>query len=490
MRHGFLSVTEAEEASVAQQTQPMQNGSSSSNSHEQMAQLLGNGDHQAAMALASTFCHAEWMMLFQNVMTADQLVAHAVQEQMMAVLEHREKEEEQAEVQQPAAAAAAAATCMTPEDAEGLRQQAIQDANDKIDGAILSILAAQDACGRPVPELQEALRRLKDRTEPLAQGAADAQRLVHRALEGCPPGAEKAIKNADRDVRDIVALRCRACCADPKDRDAFLVKAGEAYEGDLDKEVRAQLLLSAKKLHFGFVSNNQVAAERRGGPRPPRRRHAASSDKKEDTEPMYVPTPDAEHPSDSAFANWNAYGYCLVPAQQASSAGASSSSAAASSSSCACAADPETSSCGIDPVKAIEDFLATEIVRGPEGLHAEADAVLPMQSTSRSSASALPPTSAGQSPDAQYGGYYNGTNMQAFPEFNPYYAAWQAQAQGAEVQYYPFNPQYDPAYNAQAAYYGSAAPAEVPTPQPPRNRRPPQQNSTGSKGSSATHYRL
>ena len=103
----------------------------------------------------------------------------------------------------------------------------------------------------------------------------------------CPLDAEKAVKKADRDVRDVVVLRCRARCTNLKDREGFLEKATEAYDGQLDKEIRAQLLLAyhkdPKNKERGFVSNNQVAAERRGGPRP-RRRRKSKKDSESDAE--------------------------------------------------------------------------------------------------------------------------------------------------------------------------------------------------------------
>ena len=131
------------------------------------------------------------------------------------------------------------------------------------------------------------IKRLQETTEPLGRGAANAQQLIHEVPMRCPPAAEKAVKKADRDVRDVVVLRCRARCTNLKDREGFLDKATEAYDGQLDKEIRAQLLLAyhkdPKNKKRGFVSNNQVAAERRGGPRP-RRRRKSKGDSASDAE--------------------------------------------------------------------------------------------------------------------------------------------------------------------------------------------------------------
>ena len=52
--------------------------------------------------------------------------------------------------------------------------------------------------------------------------------------------------------------------------------------GELDKEVRSKLLLSyhkdRKNQCYGFVSNDQMAADRRAGPRPPRRSAAITAE--------------------------------------------------------------------------------------------------------------------------------------------------------------------------------------------------------------------
>ena len=159
-----------------------------------------------------------------------------------------------------------------------MRQKAREDVEARVDAAVKYIREAEKACGGHEPDLAQARKVLQAQTPPYAQGAAQAQQLIRKVLGTCPTEAEKAVRKADRDVRDIVILRCRACCEDPKDRDGFLVKATEAYNGELDKEVRMQLLLAYHKdptnQKCGFVSNNQVAADRRGGPRPRRRRHS------------------------------------------------------------------------------------------------------------------------------------------------------------------------------------------------------------------------
>ena len=172
------------------------------------------------------------------------------------------------------AAVAAAAVAVPAGDAERMRQEALADAEAKIIVAFESIATAERALGGPHPLLQRARELLLATTLPLAAGAAQAQELVHEVLMTCKAEAKKAVKKADRDVRDVVMLRCRGLC-DIKDRDGFLALAAQAYQKEPDKEATAQLLLSyhkdPKNQNCGFVSNNQVA-NRRNGPRPPRKK--------------------------------------------------------------------------------------------------------------------------------------------------------------------------------------------------------------------------
>ena len=190
--------------------------------------------------------------------------------------------------------APATAVQVPPELAERARREARADAEAKMKAAMESIMYAQQilqACGGDgIADLQRAMELLQADTDPLAQGAAQAQQLVRQVLSNCPAASQKAVKKADRDVRDIVMFRCRAECCDPKDREEFLARAAEAYGGkELDKEewreVRAQLLLSyhkdRKNQKCGFVSNNQIAADRCGGPRP-RRRNRQEHDENEE----------------------------------------------------------------------------------------------------------------------------------------------------------------------------------------------------------------
>ena len=268
-------------AEVPQQALPANGsetaGSPVDNNLGENQEINSDEDMTAVMA---TMSQAEMRMVFEGFvntgsMTDDQ--KQLLKNLMEGVLAQRDAAGAAEEVEAAPNTAAAAASVST-ETAAQMQQKAREDAEAKVAIAVKSIDEAEKACGGHEPDLVAAKNLLQAQTQPLAAGAAQAQRLIHKVLGTCPTEAEKAVKKADRDVRDVVVLRCRAECEDPKDRDGFLVKATEAYNGELDKEVRAQLLLAYHKdptnQRCGFISNNQVAADRRGGPRPRRRRHS------------------------------------------------------------------------------------------------------------------------------------------------------------------------------------------------------------------------
>ena len=238
-------------------------------------ELIANDE--VDVAAGATLCQNEWMMFLQGLIsTNNPMVAEAVHSQMNAIMVHRQESVHATGPLWPSVAAAAMAHAnQNLELAEGMRQRAINEAEGKMQEALASIEAAEQALGRDDEDLQAAREKLKQHTEPFATGAVDALRLIHRLLPGCMASAEKAIKKAARNVRDLVMLRCIACCRDPKNREGFLVIARDAYEGDFDTDSRSQLLLAYKKnatnQKTGFISNNQVAADRRGGPRKKRR---------------------------------------------------------------------------------------------------------------------------------------------------------------------------------------------------------------------------
>ncbi len=160
--------------------------------------------------------------------------------------------------------APATAVQVPPELAERARREARADAEAKMKAAMESIMYAQQIlqdCGDDgIADLQLAMELLQADTDPLAQGAVQAQQLLHQVLLTSPAGAQKAMKKADRDARDIVMLRCRAVCCDPNDRDEYLGRAAAAYGGgELDKEVRSKLLLSYHKDHKNQRCGKQIS---------------------------------------------------------------------------------------------------------------------------------------------------------------------------------------------------------------------------------------
>ena len=201
-----------------------------------------------ADAATTTFSLTEFHIFFHALTISDNDRYSAI----IAVLEHRES----AMVSSRSAAAAPAADddnedeqVLTPED---LRNKAKEDANAKVIEALASIDTAEEACGGLfADEFKLARETLQACTDPLAAGAAAAQNIIHYIMMNCPCGKKKALKKAAQDIRDVVVLRCRALCKDPKDRDGFLEQAARAYGSELDKEVRAQLLLAYHKDRTG-----------------------------------------------------------------------------------------------------------------------------------------------------------------------------------------------------------------------------------------------
>jgi chemotaxis protein histidine kinase CheA len=196
---------------------------------------------------------------------------------------------------QLAVAASIAATANA--NAERMRQLALDGVEATLQEALQNIDEADEACGGNVPNLHEARRLLQAETTPLASGAAEAQRLMHDTIARCHPDVRRAIKKADRYVRDVVVIRARVCCEEP-DRECFLRNVFEAYNYQVPEFVRAQLLHAYHKglseQDGGFQSNAQKDAQRRGAPRA-RRKKKWGNDvaRKKD---------DEDHPADTGGA--------------------------------------------------------------------------------------------------------------------------------------------------------------------------------------------
>ena len=252
-------------------------------------------EDDAAVATFSKREHmAFWHMLRGN---ANPEIAKWMQSELAKFLTHRESDEyvrhrglASASDEYMMYVASAPAVGVPPDLVKRARREAQEDADEKVHSAIESIMYAQEILlncgGAGIGDLQHAMMLLTPHTNPLAQGAAQAQELIHQVLLNCPGHAWKAMKKANNHVKDIVMLRCRAESTNLMSREEFLGSVAAAYGvKELDTEKRRQLLLAYQKdkknQKFGFASNNQIAAKRRGGPRP-RRRNRQEHDENEE----------------------------------------------------------------------------------------------------------------------------------------------------------------------------------------------------------------
>ena len=166
----------------------------------------------------------------------------------------------------------------------------IQEADHKLLGCLATIDQAVTLLRNDIDEghctaltLTELLtaqqKRLRECDWPMARPAGSVQKILHKILKSYADHPDlplrQTLKQAERDLRDIIVLLCRQYMQDPTNRDDFLNHIEEAYGGDVDKGMRAQVLLAYHKQpkppECGFPSCNQILDERRGGPRPRRR---------------------------------------------------------------------------------------------------------------------------------------------------------------------------------------------------------------------------
>ena len=104
--------------------------------------------------------------------------------------------------------------------------------------------------------LVEAQEKLQAKTQPVASGPAEAQQLIHKVLDTCHPEATKKVKEADRQVRDIMVLQCRASQDDyvgnatehTNDRLGFMSQVVEAFAAFKAVPHLPEVLLSYDKL--------------------------------------------------------------------------------------------------------------------------------------------------------------------------------------------------------------------------------------------------
>ena len=108
----------------------------------------------------------------------------------------------------------------------------------------------------------------------LTQIRQSARHLIDAESHAKSPERE-AVKAAERATRDVVVWRC-LCRSNPRDRKDFLATLTAAFGRTLDDDLKAQLLLSHRKIASSviesFPSNGQRATLWWGAPRPRRKR--------------------------------------------------------------------------------------------------------------------------------------------------------------------------------------------------------------------------
>ena len=161
--------------------------------------------------------------------------------------------------------------------AEWAAQQAQESARDEEDVAektreAIDVVTTA-GCGISRTSASLALVRL-DSAAGLLVSLAETART-------CEAEAKPKVKTAERAVRDVFVVRCRAACK-PGDREAFLAVAEKAFpQGDWDLEIRSQILMAVSKIARTkpdtFLSNNQLATASRGRSRKRRARRPRDS---------------------------------------------------------------------------------------------------------------------------------------------------------------------------------------------------------------------
>ena len=168
---------------------------------------------------------------------------------------------------------------LSPDDEYKWQEKAWDDARLQIEEASHNIDAAERELGHTHNQLQRARDIMSDRmlsdstlsVQRLAKHAAKAQGLLSELLDEFEKPKPDAVKVAERSIRGIVMLCCRAQ-AGIKDPNDFWARAAQAYDvPQITNKVKAQLMLSYSKhednKQCGFPSNNAYANDQKG-PRP------------------------------------------------------------------------------------------------------------------------------------------------------------------------------------------------------------------------------
>ena len=174
---------------------------------------------------------------------------------------------------------------LSPDDEYKWQEKAWVDAWFKIEEASHNIDAAERELGHTHNQLQRARAIMSDRmlsdstlsAQRLAKHAAKAQGLLSELLDEFEKPKPDTVKDAERSIRDIVMLCCRAQ-AGIKDPNDFWARVAQAYDvPQITKKIKAQLMLSYSKhednRQCGFPSNNAYANDQKG-PRPGRNKES------------------------------------------------------------------------------------------------------------------------------------------------------------------------------------------------------------------------
>ena len=125
-------------------------------------------------------------------------------------------------------------------------------------------------------EIGTADRWMREKTHPVARGAAMANKCIERVLQSdIVVGGEcsqsmgeliRALKKACTDTRDVMVMLCRGMSVDETSRSEFIQHAEQSYGTKIGKELEACLIrsnhINARPGAFPLLQHNF------GGPRP------------------------------------------------------------------------------------------------------------------------------------------------------------------------------------------------------------------------------
>jgi hypothetical protein len=187
---------------------------------------------------------------------------------------------------------------LTEAESLQIRQNAALEANRRTELAKRSLKLASVSWHCELYQMQ-GMSELFDKAETLLETsvdltdarelflkAAEAQQIIQGLEEKCAMrlqtepegtyamGSLKKLKEANRDIRDVIAHRNQAYTDDPTDRDLYLKHFRQAFDtSSYTSDLHSQLLLAYHKAQESavFISNNDKAAINRDGKKRKRR---------------------------------------------------------------------------------------------------------------------------------------------------------------------------------------------------------------------------